>query len=611
MKRIALSALVVIACGAFLITAGGASNNSTAVGNYTIQLDNAFGIVPGADFKVAGVKAGSIQSIDLDTKTLRALVKVSVTEKGFGQFHSDVFCQSRPQSLIGEYFVECQPGQSGSVLKPGSTIDVSHTQSTIPADLLQNVMRMPYRQRFSLIINELGAGVAARSTSLQDALKRAVPALTQTDNLLNSLANDSKVLQDLTVNADTVVTELANNSAQVQRFINQANNAATESASRSTDLQATFHKFPTFLETLRPALVQLGQAVDANTPTLQNLNTAAPQLTRLFVDIPPFSQASLPALTSLGKASVTGKAAVIAVQQHHTIQHLKQFAKPAPELAQNLSIILHDLDDQGRAIEADARSPGGKGFSGIQAILQYVFQQTLAINTFNPFSHVLALDLYTNECSGFSSPGMVAQNLALNGAQYRKDCYSWLGPNQPGVNEPDPSNPGACVPDPGGEPPGFESRAPHTSVCKLAAADTGAGAASAGAQSQKQAAATGKAAAARGASPSASPGSGASGSGGGGSGGSGREKLPPVNLKGTIGQLLGLIGGATGAHPPTAGAGGLGGVAGGGGSSGGGSGGGGVAVPGGAASAQGTQGAQGGTQPPDQTKQLLGYLLNP
>ena len=78
---------------------------------------------------------------------------------------------------------------------------------------------MPYRQRFTLIINELGAAVAGRSGDLQAALRRAVPALTQTDNLLNLLANDSQTLKQLTTSSNSVITELANNSTQVERFI--------------------------------------------------------------------------------------------------------------------------------------------------------------------------------------------------------------------------------------------------------------------------------------------------------------------------------------------------------------------------------------------------------
>src|SRR5205085_2210073 len=157
---------------------------------------------------------------------------------------------------------------------------------------LNDVMRMPYRQRFTLIINELGAAVAARSDDLRDALRRAVPALTQTDNLLNLLANDSHTLQQLTVNSDQVISALADNSDKVKRFIDEANKAASATATQDTALQATWQKLPGFLEQLKPTLVKLGAAVDANEPVLANLRSAAGNLNRLFIDIPPFSQAS-------------------------------------------------------------------------------------------------------------------------------------------------------------------------------------------------------------------------------------------------------------------------------------------------------------------------------
>ena len=466
MKRAALAALIVLGASAFLVLSTGASNGN-AEGTYKIELDNAFGLVPGADFKVAGVRAGTIKSLDLDQKTLHAVVTVAVTVKGFGQFRTDAFCQSRPQSLIGEYFVDCQPGSRGKVLKPGSTIPVANTQSTIPGDLLQNVMRMPYRQRFTLIINELGAAVAARSEDLGSALRRAVPALTETDNLLNLLANDSHTLQDLTANSDTVFTALANNSAQVARFIDEAGHIAQLTANQQANLRTTFARLPGFLEQLRPAMAQLGRVTDTNTPALVNLHAAAQQINRLLVDLPGFSHSSLPAIRSLGQASVTGRAAVKAAGP--TIRDLNTFAKPTPELAQNLNIVLHDIDNRSRATEADSRSPGGQGYTGLEALLQYVFNQAMAINTFGPFGHLLAVDLFADpECTPYASPATIAVNLKQFGPSYRH-CYSWLGPNQPGINETDPSNPGGCVPDPGAGMPGLPG--PKTTACKLAAAD--------------------------------------------------------------------------------------------------------------------------------------------
>lgn len=589
MKRILLSGTILIAAGAFLVLSTGASNSGTANGTYKIELDNAFGLTSGADFKVAGVKAGSITGIDLPPGCVKgnvtkchALITVQVSQPGLGSFHSDAFCRSRPQSLIGEYFVECQPGTTGPILKAGSTIPVTQTESTIPADLLANVMRMPYRERLTLIVNELGAAVAGRSGDLAAALRRAVPAISETDNLLTLLANDSNNIQQLTTNSDAVVTALANNTTTIERFIDEANRIAVHTANQQVALRGSLARLPTFLEQLRPSLRQLGATTDANLPVLANLNTAAGQVNRLLRDLPGFSRSARPAVNTLGQASVTGKAAVQAAAP--TITHVNQFAKPTPELAQNLAIVGHDLDDRGRAVERDPRSPQGQGYTGLEALLQYVFNQALAINTFGPFGHQLAVDGFVSAmCTPYATPGTIAMNLKTFGPRYRS-CYSWLGPSQPGVNETDPSNPGACVPDPGGAPAGQSG--PPTSACRSSAADTARTARAAAAQTPAKAAQ---------AQAKSSPATAGATSNGGGSGGAAAAAPAPSGPAGGLQQTLGQIVGAVGA-----------GAAGGsGGSSGAGSGSGGGSTTG--SSGAPASGSGGGNQ----AQQLLNYLLAP
>ena len=148
-----------------------------------------------------------------------------------------------------------------------------------------------------------------------------------------------------------------------------------------------------------------------------------------------------------------------------------QLVLEAPELAQNASILTQDLDTQKRAVEPDRRSPGGKGFTGLQAVLQYAFNQPLAINAYSQFGHLLTVDAFINQdCSPYATPQRIANNLATN-PQGTRNCYAFLGPNQQGINEPDPSNPGACVPDPGGAPPGEPGF--KTSACQLKPKPTG------------------------------------------------------------------------------------------------------------------------------------------
>jgi hypothetical protein len=284
-------------------------------------------------------------------------------------------------------------------------------------------------------------------------------------------------------------------------------------------------------------MAKLGTTVTTNEPVLNNLNSAAGQINRLFTDLPSFSRSARPALKSLGQASVTGKAAVTAATP--TVTDLNRFAKSTPELAQNLAIVLQDLDTQSRAVEPDPRSPGGKGFSGLQALLGYVFNQALAINTYGPFGHVLAVDAFFSKmCSPYATPSTIAMALKAYGSAYRQ-CYAWLGPNQPGVNETDPSDPSAAVPDPGGAPPG--EKGPATSAAKLTVADVMAQDKTAGAlpsgTSSTSTSTTGTTGTTGTAASSTPTGSGSPTTGSGGSG-------PPINLAKTIGQILAGGGGS-------------------------------------------------------------------
>jgi ABC-type transporter Mla subunit MlaD len=440
----AISAVVALGLGA-----GGRAQGSP---RFWIELDNAFGLVNGADVKVAGVRAGKITDEKVDLRTHRALVGIQIdgSRGNFNALRSDVSCESKPQSLIGEYFVDCQPCTSHTKLNPGSTIAVDHTTSTIPPDLVQNILRLPYRERLRLIVNELGTGVAGQEGNLNAALRRASPALRETDKVLAILAQQNLVLRDLTANADTVITALASNRRDVGRWVVEARNAASASAQRNVDLQATFHKLPGFLEELRPTMAALGRVADEQTPALQDLNASSGQLTRFFKDLGPFANASRPSLKSLGAASTVGDQAVRSAGT--SVGLLKSFAAPTPELGRNLAIILRTLDDPRRAVEADPRAarvtgrPAPTGYSGLEALLQYIFDQEQSTNIFDQNSYMLKVSVFGGDCAPYRNAASLKDPNPvtgppnnLTGPQLIAKCAAWLGPNQPGITTPDPT----------------------------------------------------------------------------------------------------------------------------------------------------------------------------
>ena len=162
MRRLASITLVAAVCvAAVVLTAAGGERSRGKT--YAIELDNAFGLVEGGDLKIGGVKAGQVTGFELTkTEPYRSLVKVEVTEPGFDSLRTDAHCDVRQQSLIGEYFIDCDLGRTGRELRSGAKVPASRTSSTIPPDLLNTVMRRPYRERFRIILSELGTGLAGR-----------------------------------------------------------------------------------------------------------------------------------------------------------------------------------------------------------------------------------------------------------------------------------------------------------------------------------------------------------------------------------------------------------------------------------------------------------------
>lgn len=430
-RRLATAFLVLVAVVAF----AAASSEDGPAGSdrrYVVELDNAFGMVEEGDVRVAGTNAGKIKGIELDERTKKALVEIELTEDGFGSFRTDAECESRPQSPLGEFYLDCRPGLAKEVLPKNGRIKVERTTSTIPPDLVTNIMRRPFRERFRLILAELGAGLAGRPEELNAAIRRAVPALRQSSNLLSILADHNQVIKRLVTDADRVIGKLADNKENVGRFVGEAEDTASASAERANDIQTNFQKLPGFLTELTPTMAALEEVAREQRPVLSDLHASASNLRRFFDVSAEFSDASRPALRALADAAPIGREAIRAATPR--IGELRDYARPNVDLANNLAITLEDFDDPKRAVERHPLSPGGKGFSGTQALLQYIFTQTVQSNAFDQLGHLSRVSLIQSPCAALVN----AEDYKARESSLKK-CRAWLGPNQPGITGPDPT----------------------------------------------------------------------------------------------------------------------------------------------------------------------------
>lgn len=424
MRRGLLIFVLALAAGA-AATVAATSAGAADEERYTVVLDNAFGLTEDSDLRSAGVVVGKVDKLGVQRSTARALAEIVVTQPDFAGFRADVFCEVRPQSLIGEYYLDCDPGKREGTSAP-RTIPVEQTGGTIPPDVVLDILRRPARERFGLILTELGVGLAGRGEDVQTTLRRAVPALRETDRVLKILDANRRTLNALTRDADTVLARLADNRRDVARFVREAADTTEISASRSRELEATVKRLPAFLRELRPTLADLGTTARLQTPALRDLRRAAPDLTELLRRLGPFAESARPAVRGLGEASGTGRSA--AREARSTVRELRALGTSITEPMRNLRFVLEDVNDRDRAVEPNRMSPTGKGFTGLEAFLQYIFAQSQALNIYDSKGFILKLNVLLNECTQYTN----AQT-AREEPDRTARCNSWLGPNQPAV----------------------------------------------------------------------------------------------------------------------------------------------------------------------------------
>ena len=415
--------LTVAALGAvvLLATSAGGSN-----GSYTVRaiFDDAGNIIPGENVKIGGVKVGTVGSVTA-TPQAKAAVVLNISNAGFQDFRADASCTVRPQALIGEKFVDCLPTQprvAGTALPPPLRkianghegagqwlLPVQNTHSPVDVDLLGDISRLPERQRLTIILNELGAGLAGRGSDLNVVIRRANPALQELDRVLAILASENKVLAKLAVDSDQALQPFAAVRNRVADFIVQSNTVAQATARHRGALARNLQLFPQFLRQLSPAMERLGRFADQTAPVFSDLKVAAPGIDKAFTSLPAFAKSSTTFFKSLGQTSKTAGPALVSIRP--LLARLGALGTAAKPFAGNASELLTSL-----------RSTGG-----LERILDFIFLGAGSANGYDALGHFLRTEGVGTACLTYAlkpQPGCGAKLFATSGTTARASAAS-------------------------------------------------------------------------------------------------------------------------------------------------------------------------------------------
>jgi ABC-type transporter Mla subunit MlaD len=344
--------------------------------------------VAGQLVQVAGARVGKITDVSL-TREFRARVHMEVDGK-FAPFREDATCTIKPQGLIAENYVQCDPGTPDA--KPlrargdsVPTVDVERTTQPVSLTDLFEIWNAPTRDRLRVLFNTLGIATAARGEDLNAMLRRFNPTLQQARKTIGMLERQRDDLAQMVDATGEVVDGLARRPERLTRVVERTGRVTARMAERRGALAEGVRRLPGLLREALPALRKLDATMDAGRPLFEALTEAAPGVNRVSADVPRLSEVAKPALRRLGPVLSDG--ATTARRSAPLIKLVAQTAAASLPSAKTAGVLFPTLEERGFARDFIAFN-----YTGAMAAARY-----------DETSHILPAHVLPSLCSQYAT----------------------------------------------------------------------------------------------------------------------------------------------------------------------------------------------------------------
>ncbi|MGE4428570.1 MAG: MlaD family protein [Solirubrobacteraceae bacterium] len=397
---------------------------------FAAVFDTARGVVPGQQVKIAGAKAGTVEAVDLVAGPKARIVMA--IDGDLGPFREDASCAIRPEGLISEHFVMCEPGRSARELPAGAggLPAVALASTTVPVGLqdVVDVFAAPVADRARLIFTELGLATVARGDDLNEIVRRANPALRDANRLLAILDRQRGVLRRAIDASDEILAGVGERTGDVRGLVSELADLTEETARHDRALTGAVRRLPALLTEIDEGLGEVRDATERAGPFVSTLRRSAPEVVRLSRTLPTFVRSADRALPVLERVAKDARSTLrtldpVLVQAITTLE-------PLFPMARDLARLLVSVRDRG----------------GVEGLVKTAYALATDTAMYDNVSHMLAVTVGV-------APDCIAAGLLKTspprGCSHKYDAEGegLLPVNQPGCGPQDGSWwPKACTP---------------------------------------------------------------------------------------------------------------------------------------------------------------------
>jgi len=287
--------LLLAAVGAFLLKGGDDGTDDSHRVVATIR--DARALSKGNDVRSAGVLVGTVSSIDLVDGKARVVLDLV---DGVLPIHDDATLTVRPVNLLGENFVDLDPGSADHPYLEPAVIPESQVKAAVGLQDVLDTFHAPTAASLAAIVTALGEGLHANGGEVAAAIRALAPAMGDAQALGKILSRHNQVLSDLVSTADPIAAALARDGGStLDQLIASTTQVLSSLAAQEQALDRTLAELPGTLVSAQRTLAQFGGVAGELTPTLRAIRPITGNLTEVVDELTSFAAAADPALGSL------------------------------------------------------------------------------------------------------------------------------------------------------------------------------------------------------------------------------------------------------------------------------------------------------------------------
>lgn len=205
----------------------GATISNQAYGDtytYRAEFTDVTGLNEGDDVRIAGVRVGTVESIDLVKRSDGpSIAKVAFTVVNSRSLPTSATATLRYRNLVGQRYIDVArgAGDSNAVLKPNGTIPLSQTQPAVDLTVLFAGFQPLTQGLDPGTVNQLSFEIVQTLQGEAGSLESLLATLA---DLTNALADKDKVIGSVVDNLTSVLTEVGNRDSELTDLIVQLKN---------------------------------------------------------------------------------------------------------------------------------------------------------------------------------------------------------------------------------------------------------------------------------------------------------------------------------------------------------------------------------------------------